>query len=878
MQKYGRVARMVGPGFLLACVCLVLTGCQTDGNDVAKAILFGPAAVRQPAAPPAAATVGRYDTATSELAGRLLDANGLAGSKYAALELFEQMANAGNVTAQMSLVNLYSGMAGVRRDAVASATWAKKAAQAGSPDGQAAYGYYLNAGLGVEQNTAEAVKWLRAAADSRFSPAMRIMGDAYLEGTGVPLDREAAYAWFSLAESNAKTEDARIRAVRGRQGATLLMLPSEVDAGQMLANQWRPGRDVVAGQRTPAQARANAEYRVADNSNAGPIREGDLLSPEDIPSEITKLHWDYEVAADGSYSMVIEGQYLARNAATAHEMAQLPFSYHNTMETFEVVEAYTLKGDGRRMPVAPSAIMTQAGARSNQGPYFADESQKVIIYPSVETGDSVYFRVRYTQKPYFQGQFSHGRFFERDSLMRDVRIRISLPESMAVRTETHELKSSRRVQNGRAVYEWTWQNLKPERKQEAALDGFDRAPRFFVSTFKAYPDIGRSYAEMGRENTAVTPAVTALAEEITAGITDRRKQAEAIYDWVRQRIRYVQIRLGVTGSFVPHSIDSIITNRYGDCKDHATLFSALLAAKGIVSETVLINSGNSYALAGPPTFSSLNHVISWLPDFNVYVDTTAGIAPFGVLPFDQYGKPVVHASVSNPRMARTPALEGEVATITTRVNIKLGADGRLVGDADSSGTGPYAVWMRQRAAHIQSMGAEQAAKETLRAYGFEGSGRYQVEDIYQSAASYRVTGRFQTMPRRDLLSGNSFRPQGLLSVGSSPGDLLLGPIDLVDPQGVYPTPCFSGRQVQEIAIELPPGKRLRELPKGAELKNKHASYRSNWSQSGRTVTMRREFVSYVTTPVCVGETRRVVGKMLDDIRVDYYAALSLADE
>ena len=69
-------------------------------------------------------------------------------------------------------------------------------------------------------------------------------------------------------------------------------------------------------------------------------------------------------------------------------------------------------------------------------------------------------------------------------------------------------------------------------------------------------------------------------------------------------------------------------NKFGDCKDKATLMSALLAAKGIASEAVLINFGESYKLPEPPTMVALNHVILYLPEFDLYDDPTAKF--FGV--------------------------------------------------------------------------------------------------------------------------------------------------------------------------------------------------------------------------------------------------------
>jgi transglutaminase-like putative cysteine protease len=72
--------------------------------------------------------------------------------------------------------------------------------------------------------------------------------------------------------------------------------------------------------------------------------------------------------------------------------------------------------------------------------------------------------------------------------------------------------------------------------------------------------------------------------------------------WVSKNIRYVAIDIGNSG-IVPHDADSVLANAYGDCKDHAVLYSALLKAKGIQSETVLINLGEAYTLPTWPRSS-----------------------------------------------------------------------------------------------------------------------------------------------------------------------------------------------------------------------------------------------------------------------------------
>jgi transglutaminase-like putative cysteine protease len=122
---------------------------------------------------------------------------------------------------------------------------------------------------------------------------------------------------------------------------------------------------------------------------------------------------------------------------------------------------------------------------------------------------------------------------------------------------------------------------------------------------------------------------------------------------MKKNIRYVAIYLSV-GRVVPHDAATVLQNKFGDCKDKATLMSALLATKGIASEHALINFGNAYTLPEPPTMLALNHVILYLPEFGVYDDPTANFAAFGVLAAENYDKPVVRVSGSGVTVPAPP--------------------------------------------------------------------------------------------------------------------------------------------------------------------------------------------------------------------------------
>ncbi len=162
----------------------------------------------------------------------------------------------------------------------------------------------------------------------------------------------------------------------------------------------------------------------------------------------------------------------------------------------------------------------------------------------------------------------------------------------------------------------------------------------------------------------VTPQIQTIADKIAKGASGHRAQAQKLYEWVSSHIRYVGVELGA-GAMIPHAAQTVLTNGYGDCKDHVTLLGALLKAEGIDSEAVLIDSTNDYSLTKAPSFIGLDHVITYIPELKLFLDSTAVVAPFGVLPFQEYGKPVAFAPLKNSRQGMVPVLPPGVANMTT---------------------------------------------------------------------------------------------------------------------------------------------------------------------------------------------------------------------
>ena len=68
----------------------------------------------------------------------------------------------------------------------------------------------------------------------------------------------------------------------------------------------------------------------------------------------------------------------------------------------------------------------------------------------------------------------------------------------------------------------------------------------------------------------VSPSIQQIADSLTQNCTTQFEEVEALYYWVQSNIKYIDFEFG-RGGFVPRKPENTCKNRYGDCKDKATL-------------------------------------------------------------------------------------------------------------------------------------------------------------------------------------------------------------------------------------------------------------------------------------------------------------------
>lgn len=555
---------------------------------------------------------------------------------------------------------------------------------------------------------------------------------------------------------------------------------------------------------------------------------------------VEKNNQSYVVNADGSFVLDVELVRRINEARAIKPNAERSVSFNRTLETVDIMDAYTLKADGRKVPVAADQIKEQQEQASAEAPMFQDSRVKVVIFPDVAVGDRMvlhYQRQRTT--PMFPGQFEDlyaPDFYE----SQQIHLTYDMPADMPLFADVKGFKAiAPTLANGRKIYRWNLEPTEKNRVEVGSVAYTDYGQRLAVSTFTDYKQFAQAYA--ARAQVEVTPAITQLAKKLTANLDSPRSKALVLSDWVRKNIRYVAVYVG-NGGVVPHSAQAVLDNRYGDCKDHVALLEALLKAVAIESSPALINLGDAYVLPKVPTLGVLNHAITYIPALDLYLDSTATPIAAGYLLLPELGKPVL--LTQRGELARTP------------VNQQGKVDGTLHFKIDPSGAADFTNgttvegWATElnRFLFKSMMPADldQLTQKVLSLYGQTGSGKIETDPLDSNAATFTSTVKGRTDNLVNLPG-----PTGVPTLSSLAGGIGQNVFSFLSEQErTQNFTCTSGTIEEKARFDFPKEVNILAVPKAVALNTGGFNYQTTYVKEGNSVLITRSYAFNHPDVVC----------------------------
>src|SRR5580692_5435502 len=404
---------------------------------------------------------------------------------------------------------------------------------------------------------------------------------------------------------------------------------------------------------------------------------------------IEQMHSRYRFEADGTGRKEVTARIRVQSEAGVQQWGQLQEGYNSANERVEIPYVRVLKEDGTVVKAGDDAVQDLSAPIEREAPVYTDYRQKHITVPGLRPGEVLeYDMVTVIHTPLAAGQFWADYDFDKTSIQLDEELDVDVPADRPLKLKNKAgMDPKISEENGRRIYHWASTHLEREddqkdkdkdkdkdKKKKKKAD--DDRPDVQLTTFVSWEQIGRWYAALEKDRRAPSPEVRAKADELTKGLNTQLDKVEGLYDFVSKNFRYVSLSLGL-GRYQPHAAGDVLHDQYGDCKDKHTLLASLLEAEGLHASSVLINSSRKLD-PDVPSPSQFDHVITMLPmttpTQEVWMDTTAEVAPFRLLAFSLRNKLalVIPADGSTPHLEMTPAdtpmPDSEISDIDGKVN------------------------------------------------------------------------------------------------------------------------------------------------------------------------------------------------------------------
>jgi transglutaminase-like putative cysteine protease len=564
------------------------------------------------------------------------------------------------------------------------------------------------------------------------------------------------------------------------------------------------------------------------------------------PVTVMHQHYVYEVADDGSWTTEVDLVRRIDEAAAISGLGQAPVQYSESLQTLEIIEAYTTTKDGMRIDVPADKIITQQLPASSGAPTFSDTKVKMVVFPQVEIGATLSLRYRLKQlKPFLPRLFSAVVVVNRFLDTQASSVTLRAPERLKLHFSSREMQGGEQKSGvrGRREWRWTYGDTKAILPEPGSLIPESFSPYVAFSTLETFPELAEAYM-IGAETAAkVTPAVQKLADEVTTGITDKRAQADALYRWVSTQIRYVAIAMG-TGGYVPHQADEVIAARYGDCKDKSTLLAALLHAKGIRAMPVLVHTGETYKLPDSVLLSAFNHAVNYLPDWDLFVDSTSGFAPFGVLTSSVQNKQALLGGDKSLRsvVRTTPSGSDQRNSVVQRTIATVTADGSIAGTTRIEAPGAD---LRSQLGDIPEALRPAIAKALLAGSGQTGDVTMTLSNARDLAIPFWLELGFKT-PLLVSVPG----PGALSTTFGLPLQQSFANSTLqVDRKLDFP--CPKGTRIEEnVELSLPSQITITNLPKAASIESPYGRFVASYEVKEGKLLVNRRLELTPARPVC----------------------------
>jgi tetratricopeptide (TPR) repeat protein len=520
------------------------------------------------------------------------------------------------------------------------------------------------------------------------------------------------------------------------------------------------------------------------------------------------------VFQDGSANHLVRQVYLLRT-----EKAQQRFSRFRvpSSSSFKLDTAETIKPDGTR----------QEATSIRRG---------VIHFPALEPGSLLHVAYRYesSSSSWMEDHFDMSFNFQgRDPCLR-ARWALVLPADKELKVhKTGELIQERSEEfMGQQVRIWTAEHAPMLHRESMRPPIRLLRAAVYVSTVPTWDVLARWQNSLISDQFEVNDEIRKKTEEVTKNEQAPMGKLRAIYQFVAKEIRYLHHDVGIFGK-KPNKAINVFENRFGDCKDKATIMIAMLKHVGIQAAYAAVRTVEKGPVFWEVPHAQTNHIITYIPaqkgiEKPLFVDGTSQYGDLEYLLDRNQGIKALVLDGETHKIIETPSLPPETSTLENTSTASIRDDDTLVIKARERWTGWFAYTHRS-GFNVEGKRKEELAKELS----------------YRYPGAVLTTARFSGLDTLEKEAGCDFTlevPGQVRREGRTMRVNLLWPSNLARGMARRPERRYDIFMVYRTnfkisgTLQLPEGTKVKTLPEKLSVDNDLFRFEHACQQKDRQIT------------------------------------------
>ncbi|HWS59390.1 MAG TPA: DUF3857 domain-containing protein [Flavobacterium sp.] len=358
-------------------------------------------------------------------------------------------------------------------------------------------------------------------------------------------------------------------------------------------------------------------------------------------------------------------------------------------------EAYTViyeNGNEKKIKVTQTNEI-QSGQRSV---FYDDVKERQLTFPNLEAGAK---KVYNYQTEFVDAFLLHKYIFGSNFPIKNSTLEIKTDKNINIgykifNDESNLIEFSKTERKGKWIYKWTMKDVKPIKLEGNTPGYLYQIPHInvFIKDYlinnnkvEVLGDTDKLFAYYKgftkNLNQTEDPTLKAITLKITENLPSEEEKVKSIFYWVKENIKYIAFENGYEG-FIPREASLICERKFGDCKDMASIITAM-AKYANIKNVHLCWIGTReipYSYNELPTPAVDNHMIAIYikGEEYIFLDATDKETLYGIPTAFIQGKEAMYGEGENYKIIPVPIVPPDKNEVNEQVKFTIEKD-KLVG-------------------------------------------------------------------------------------------------------------------------------------------------------------------------------------------------------